>query len=143
MMGIVFRLWTMGIQAGVLICIVLAVRACLKKYPKIFSYCLWIPVGLRLLCPLWIESPFGQLPGAFAQGGQREVTATQMMADETAQSDGLLENTLQAKAPAEEELVQAPQDEAGADQGQATKQAGGNMENGPIRKIWTAFADLV
>lgn len=143
MMGIVFRLWTMGIQAGVLICIVLAVRAYLKKYPKIFSCCLWIPVGLRLLCPLWIESPFGQLPGAFAEGGQKEMAATQTMADEMAQSDGLLENTVQAKATAKEELMQAPQDEAGADQGQAKKQAGGNMENGPIRKIWTAFADLV
>ncbi len=48
MMKIVLRLWIMGIQAGFLICIVLAVRACLKKYPKIYSCCLWIPVGFSV-----------------------------------------------------------------------------------------------
>lgn len=62
-MKIVFGLWKMGIQASILICIVLAVRFLLKKYPKIYSYCLWALVGIRLLCPIWIESPFSLLPG--------------------------------------------------------------------------------
>ncbi len=62
MMKIVLRLWIMGIQAGFLICIVLAVRACLKKYPKIYSCCLWIPVGLRLLCPVLAVIPPDLLP---------------------------------------------------------------------------------
>lgn len=67
-MKIVFGLWKMGIQASILICIVLAVRFLLKKYPKIYSYCLWALVGIRLLCPIWIESPFSLLPGLSLTG---------------------------------------------------------------------------
>ncbi|MBO5281545.1 MAG: hypothetical protein J6B43_00215, partial [Lachnospiraceae bacterium] len=58
----VSRLWLMSLQACVLILIVLMARAALKRYPKIYSYLLWILVGLRLLCPVVVESPFSLQP---------------------------------------------------------------------------------
>ena len=42
--------------------IVLLVRLCLKKQPKIYSYCLWAVVLLRLLCPVSISMPVSLLP---------------------------------------------------------------------------------
>lgn len=58
----VSRLWLMSLQACALILIVLIARAALKRYPKIYSYLLWILVGLRLLCPVLVESPFSLQP---------------------------------------------------------------------------------
>ncbi len=60
--GALYRLWAMGFLASILIIIVLAVRFLLRRYPRIYSYCLWILVGIRLLCPVWVESPFSLLP---------------------------------------------------------------------------------
>lgn len=62
------RLWAMSLQAGILILVVLAVRFCLSRYPRIYSYCLWILVGIKLLCPVWIESPFSLQPDFFTSG---------------------------------------------------------------------------
>ncbi len=59
MVGILAKLWGMGGKASVLILFVLVVRQFLKGYPKVYSYCLWILVGIGLLCPLSIPSPFG------------------------------------------------------------------------------------
>lgn len=59
---IVSRLWLMSLQACALILIVLIARAVLKRYPKIYSYSLWLLVGLRLLCPVLVESPFSLQP---------------------------------------------------------------------------------
>ena len=61
-MAIVSRFWVMSLQAGVLILVVLLARMLLKKYPKIYTYCLWTLVGLRLLCPVFIETPFSLQP---------------------------------------------------------------------------------
>lgn len=57
-----YRLWAMSLQASFLILTVLIVRALLGRYPRIYSYCLWFFVGIRLLCPLWVESPFSLQP---------------------------------------------------------------------------------
>ncbi len=67
---IAIRLWSMSIQACVLILIVLAARRLLKKYPKIYVYVLWGLVGLRLLCPVFIETSFSLQPdiGGFVEG---------------------------------------------------------------------------
>ena len=46
---LVYRLWAMSLQADVLILIVLAARFFLRRYPRIYSYCLWALVGIRLL----------------------------------------------------------------------------------------------
>lgn len=56
------RLWVMSLQAGILIPVILLARILLKKYPKIYTYCLWILVGIRLLCPIFIETPFSLQP---------------------------------------------------------------------------------
>lgn len=72
MMGAaLYRLWAMSLQASILILIVLAVRFFLGKYPRIYSYCLWILVGIRLLCPIWVESPFSLQPDLSVYSGGR------------------------------------------------------------------------
>lgn len=68
--AIAVRFWTMGLQASILIGVVLAVRFFLKKYPKIYSYALWALVGVRLLCPFWVESSFSLLPNLLSLDSQ-------------------------------------------------------------------------
>lgn len=46
----------MSLTAGIVILLVIFVRFCLKRVPKIFSYCLWLVVLLRLLCPVSFSS---------------------------------------------------------------------------------------
>ena len=48
--------------SSLVIGIVLLARLALKKQPKIFSYCLWAVVLLRLLCPVNISMPVSLLP---------------------------------------------------------------------------------
>lgn len=62
MLGAINRLWSMSLQAGILILVVLAVRFFLKKYPKVYMYFLWMLVGVRLLCPVFVEAPFSLQP---------------------------------------------------------------------------------
>ena len=57
MIAIISKVWMMSLQASVLIAVVLVIRFFLKKYPKGYSYFLWAIVGLRLLCPIWVEIP--------------------------------------------------------------------------------------
>ena len=49
-------------MGSLVIGIVLLVRLFLKKQPKIYSYCLWAVVLLRLLCPVSISMPVSLLP---------------------------------------------------------------------------------
>lgn len=56
------RLWVMGIQASLLIVVVLILRLLLKRCSKVYSYCLWMLVLLRLLCPVFIESRMSLQP---------------------------------------------------------------------------------
>ncbi len=70
-----FRLWAMSLQAGILILIVLTVRFLLSRYPRIYSYGLWVLVGIRLLCPVWVESPFSLQPDlSVYPGGMRSLS---------------------------------------------------------------------
>ncbi len=66
---LVYRLWAMSLQADVLILIVLAARFFLRRYPRIYSYCLWALVGIRLLCPVWVESSFSLQTDWFSYSG--------------------------------------------------------------------------
>lgn len=52
----------MSKTAAMVIPVVLLARVLLKKAPKAFSYVLWSVVLLRLLCPVWLESPASILP---------------------------------------------------------------------------------
>lgn len=62
MLGVISRLWSMSLQAGVLILVVLAFRFLLRKYPKVYTYFMWMLVGIRLLCPVFVETPFSLQP---------------------------------------------------------------------------------
>jgi len=56
----------MSITAGYTAAAVMVSRQLLKKAPKLFSYILWLPVLLRLLCPFRFSGAFsflGLLPG--------------------------------------------------------------------------------
>lgn len=56
----VFRqLLSMAAMALPVTAVVLAVRFCLRKAPKKYSYALWLVVALRLVCPVLPESPVG------------------------------------------------------------------------------------
>lgn len=70
MMEAVYRLWAISLQADLLILLVLAARFLLRRYPRIYSYCLWAFVGIRLLCPVWIESPFSLQPDLSVYSGR-------------------------------------------------------------------------
>ena len=56
------KIFDMSISASILILIILLLRLALKRMPKVFSYCLWAVVLLRLLCPFEISLPFGIVP---------------------------------------------------------------------------------
>lgn len=64
-MTVVFlKLLNMSIAAGFLVLAVIALRLFLKKSPK-WVYCvLWGLVGIRLICPLSVESFFSMIPSA-------------------------------------------------------------------------------
>ena len=47
----------MSATGAVVICIVLVLRPCLRRAPKIFSYVLWLIVLFRLLCPVSVALP--------------------------------------------------------------------------------------
>ena len=55
-------LLNMSAVAGLIILLILPVRFCLKKAPKVFSYLLWSVALFRLLCPFSFESPASVVP---------------------------------------------------------------------------------
>ena len=55
-------LLNMSVTAGLIILLILPVRLCLKKAPKVFSYLLWSVALFRLLCPFSFESPASVVP---------------------------------------------------------------------------------
>lgn len=54
----------MSISAGWVILAVLLLRVLLRKAPKAMRCCLWILVGIRLICPISLESALSLLPSA-------------------------------------------------------------------------------
>jgi len=55
------QILNMSITASIVILLVLLVRFCLKKMPKIYSYALWGVVVFRLLCPVSLTSELSVL----------------------------------------------------------------------------------
>lgn len=99
---IIGTIWRMSVKASILILFILAVRPFLKRYPKIYSYVLWIFVGISLLFPMSISSPFSLQPNlpesmAFLEGSQDIGTKTLAPSEKVqnpAQTSGLSsENT--------------------------------------------------
>ena len=56
------QILSLSITASILIVAVVVLRMILKKAPKGVRYILWAMVGLRLLVPFKIESPFSVMP---------------------------------------------------------------------------------
>ena len=59
---IFLQIFDMTKVASLVILIVLLVRLCLKRAPKVISYALWAVVLFRLLCPVSIEAPISLIP---------------------------------------------------------------------------------
>ena len=59
---IFLQIFDMTKVASIVILVVLLVRLCLKRVPKVFSYALWAVVLFRLLCPVSIEAPISLIP---------------------------------------------------------------------------------
>ena len=59
---IFLQIFDMTKVTSLVILIVLLVRLCLKRAPKVFSYALWAVVLFRLLCPVSIEAPISLIP---------------------------------------------------------------------------------
>lgn len=68
-------LWNMSFQAGIVICVVLLVRAVFSfaKVPKKFAYVLWMLPFLRLICPWSVESVFSLIPKQAEQVSTRQI----------------------------------------------------------------------
>lgn len=62
-MELFLLLFRMNLRASLLIMAVIIFRI-FKKYSRIYTYCLWLLVCLRLLCPAFIESSFSLLPAS-------------------------------------------------------------------------------
>ena len=75
MSDLFLRLVNGSINAGWLVLVILLLRLVLKRSPKWVRPALWGLVGLRLLLPVSIESPWSLLPSAetvpLAVGGDR------------------------------------------------------------------------
>ncbi|MDE7252196.1 MAG: hypothetical protein K2O32_04560 [Acetatifactor sp.] len=67
----------MSLTAAYCILAVCLLRVLLRKMPKIFSYCLWSVVALRLVCPILPESRFS-LMGDRVVESARQIASTNM-----------------------------------------------------------------
>ena len=64
MEAVFLEVFNMSIVAGWVALAVAAVRLLLRKAPKAISVLLWVPVGLRLVCPFSFESVLSLIPSA-------------------------------------------------------------------------------
>lgn len=96
------RLWLMSLQGCAFILVVLIARQLLKNYPKVYSYCLWALVGIRLLCPLLLESSWSLQPDyeqfSFIFHSEAQETKQTWKNEPTADANAEPANTSQADA---------------------------------------------
>ena len=52
----------MSLKASYVIAFVIVIRLFLKKFPKVYSYALWVSVLFRLICPFSFDSIFSLIP---------------------------------------------------------------------------------
>lgn len=50
------------VQVAIMVLVILVLRQCMKKLPKVYSYALWLLVFVRLLCPVTLESRVSLIP---------------------------------------------------------------------------------
>lgn len=102
------RVLNMSLTGSFVILAVLAMRMFLRRAPKIFSYCLWAVVLLRLLCPVSFSAVFSPLqvlePSETSNG--RIVYISEDLIRQTAEEPSEGADTLQ---PQGETNVAAPQ----------------------------------
>ena len=136
-----YRLWAMSLQASLLILIVLMVRFFLSRYPRIYSYCLWILVGIRLLCPLWVESPFSLQPdlsvySATVQDEQEEGTILPGEADEMQAKPAVGETEAWTQAPLEGQELLLPAHEELSKESEGQAPSGSESAPFSLKQWW-------
>ena len=90
------QILSLSITASILILAVVVLRMILKKAPKGVRYILWAMVGLRLLVPFKIESPFSVMPShkevsAVSNGVSQAVSTVSVESAQTAHSLGVFD----------------------------------------------------
>lgn len=58
------KLLNMSISAGWLVLAVILIRFCIKRAPRWITVVMWALVGVRLICPISLESDFSLIPSA-------------------------------------------------------------------------------
>lgn len=86
----------LSITASILIVAVVVLRIILKKAPKVVRYILWAMVGLRLLVPITVESPFSVMPShkevsAVSTGVSQAMNTTAVEVAQTTHSIGVFD----------------------------------------------------
>lgn len=66
-------IWNINLFSSFLILVVIALRALFRKFPKSYSYILWLPVLFRLLCPVVWESSYSLFQKEIWGGYQENV----------------------------------------------------------------------
>lgn len=62
----------MSMAGSYVLLMVLAARLLLWKYPRKYTYFLWLLVFLRFACPVFLEGPFSLLPSSNVQYQRRD-----------------------------------------------------------------------
>ena len=79
-MYMINSLWKMSRYGCIPILMALAGRQILRRYPKEYSYYLWLLAFGRLLLPVFIEKPFGVCPLRY-MGKAGDTDRTGVLAD--------------------------------------------------------------
>ena len=106
-------LFKMSATGAVVICMVLVLRLCLRRAPKIFSYVLWLIVLFRLLCPVSVALPvsvFNLMPTAQnsisekLSAREHPVNGEAILAERVENEDVKAGESKEAAAPAENSI---------------------------------------
>ena len=62
MTGLFLMYLKMGMNASILITIIILIRMCFQKAPRWFYLCLWSMCGISLLLPFRFENQFSMIP---------------------------------------------------------------------------------
>lgn len=72
-------IWNISLFSSFLILIVTAFREIFRKFPKSYSYILWLPVLFRLLCPIVWESSYSIFQKEIWRGYQEKVNEKEQL----------------------------------------------------------------
>ncbi|MBQ7924677.1 MAG: hypothetical protein IJ335_00095 [Lachnospiraceae bacterium] len=111
--GLFVKILNMSLTASLVILVVLIARFVLRRSPKVFSYCLWVVVLFRLLCPVSFSTSFsllGALGQVQVQQGSMLYLSEELLRESRSYGNGVVEEVLTGMPEAfpEQQLQTAP-----------------------------------